>query len=209
MLCPDRCPPTFGRGPACPSASPRVPPGGKTTPSLSWARPMKLRPFSGIWTTSRFPMTSLISALPVCRSGAVASTVTCWERPSRPSENSRVSVRPISRTIALVSGAKPLSVAVTSHCPMRSAGRKNRPSPSVTRSTTVPLAGCVAATVAPASTPPEVSRTTPPISPEFVWAAAVDTVASRIRLRTAAIMVQLSMQKQATLHDPHRDVRIL
>ena len=31
MLWPDRWPPTFGSGPACCSASPRVPPGGSTT----------------------------------------------------------------------------------------------------------------------------------------------------------------------------------
>ena len=58
---------------------------------------------------------------------------------------------------------------------MRSAGRKNRPSASVTRSTTVPLAGCVAVTVAPGSTPPELSLTTPPISPVLVCAAATVT----------------------------------
>ena len=37
MLWPDRWPPTFGSGPACCSASPRVPPGGMTTASLSCA----------------------------------------------------------------------------------------------------------------------------------------------------------------------------
>ena len=45
------------------SASPRVPPGGMTTASLSCASAMKLRPFSGSCTTSRFSMTSLISAV--------------------------------------------------------------------------------------------------------------------------------------------------
>ena len=42
-----------------------------TTASLSCASAMKLRPFSGSWTTSRFSMTSLISAVVVCSSGAV------------------------------------------------------------------------------------------------------------------------------------------
>ena len=63
MLCPDRWPPTFGSGPACCSASPRVPPGGMTTASLNCASARKLRPFSGSCTTSRFSITSLISAL--------------------------------------------------------------------------------------------------------------------------------------------------
>ena len=45
MLWPERWPPTLGNGPACWSASPRVPPGGMTTPSLSCASARKLRPF--------------------------------------------------------------------------------------------------------------------------------------------------------------------
>ena len=53
---------------------------------------------------------------------------------------------------------------------MRSAGRKNRPSASVTRTTTVPLEECLTVTVAPGSTAPELSFTTPPISPVLVCA---------------------------------------
>ena len=52
---------------------------------------MKLRPFSGSCTTSRFSMTSLISAVVVWSSGAVAPTVTCSATPSTPSVNSRFS----------------------------------------------------------------------------------------------------------------------
>ena len=71
---------------------------------------------------------------------------------------------------------------------MRSAGRKKRPSPSVTRSTTVPLAGCVAVTVAPGSTPPELSLTTPLISPVLICAAATLTDNAK---RTAMIPTRL------------------
>jgi hypothetical protein len=81
MLWPERWPPTFGSGPACWSASPRVPPGGSTTASLSCARARKFRPLSGSWTTSRFSMTSLISAVAVCRGEALAATVRFSDSP--------------------------------------------------------------------------------------------------------------------------------
>ena len=46
-LCPLRWPRTFTRLPACCIASPRVPPGGRTTPGLSIARSRNWRPFTG------------------------------------------------------------------------------------------------------------------------------------------------------------------
>ena len=140
---------------------------------------MKLRPFNGSCTTSRFSMTSLISAVVVWRSGAAAATVTCSETPSTPSVNSRSSVRPSSSASDRFCGAKPLKRGGDLPGPIRSAGRKKRPCSSVTRSTTVPLAGCLAVTVAPGSTAPELSFTTPPISAVFVWPAPADAIPIR------------------------------
>mgnify|MGYP005633265393 CR=1 FL=1 len=48
--------------------------------------------------------------------------------------------------------------------------KKNRPSASTTRSTVRPLSGWIARTVAPGSTPPLVSRTTPVSAPVLVCA---------------------------------------
>ena len=98
MLWPARWPPTLGSGPACCSAAPRVPPGGITTASLSWASCRNCRPFSGICSTSRLAITSLISALVVCSNGASAVTVTSSESVPSSSSNGRSRVRPISST---------------------------------------------------------------------------------------------------------------
>ena len=96
MLCPARWPPTLGSGPACWRAPPRVPPGGMTTASLSWASCRNCRPFRGIVSTSRVSMTSLISAVVVWSRGALISTVTSSLIAPRARVNSSCRVRPTS-----------------------------------------------------------------------------------------------------------------
>ena len=76
MLCPARCPPTLGSAPACCSAAPRVPDGGMTTAGLSCASWRNWRPLSGMLSTCRDSITSLISAVVSCNSGAGAVTTT-------------------------------------------------------------------------------------------------------------------------------------
>ena len=95
-------------------------------------------------------MTSLISAVVVCSSGASAATVTLF-RDAFDAEREVDVQGPahLEHDALCVCGAKPDNDAVMSHWPVRSAGRKKRPSASVTRSTTMPLAACVAVTVAP------------------------------------------------------------
>ena len=88
-----------------------------------------------------------------------------------------------------------------SHAPMRSAGRKKRPEASVTRSTDVPLARWVAVTVAPGSTPPELSRTMPPISPVFI--CANDTADARQMPVTAADSRRAHVTAPDGLLDPN------
>ena len=128
MLCPARCPPTFGSGPACCNAPPRVPPGGITTASLSWASWRNCRLLSGICSTSRVSMTSLISAVVACSSGALTSTVTASLIGPIDSVNSSCRIRPSSSVIPVwVTRWKPGSSAVTSHTPVGSAGRKTGP----------------------------------------------------------------------------------
>ncbi len=193
MLWPDRWPPTFGSGPACCSASPRVPPGGMTTASLNCASAMKFRPFSGSWTTSRFSMTSLISAVVVCSSGARASR----RSPARSSPGRRARTRGSGSGQSrgrCRAGSAGRSLTASPRCPSaRCAARAGRSGPrmSVTRSTIVPLAGCVAVTVAPGRIPPELSRTTPLISAVLIWATAAvagATMTNRARRRRSGVM---------------------
>ena len=141
-----------------------------TTASLSCASARKLRPFSGSCTTSRFSMTSLISAVVVCSSGAVGCDDDLLGEPldaereleaQRAADLEHDAVLRLRREAGQRRGDLPLRRCEAPEG--RTAPRRRS-----TRSTTVPLAGCVAVTVAPGSTPPELSLTTPPISPVFV-----------------------------------------
>ena len=189
MLWPLRCPSTAGSVPACSSAAPRVPPGGTTTPSLSWASWRNCPPLSGSSCTRRLSMTSLISAFAICSSGTAPVTVTFSVRsPSGSVIASSTRWPTCTVTFDRVMVLKPSSVTVTVYSPTGRAGMKNRPASSDARSTLNPLETPTTRTDAPGSNPPSTSLTTPWSSAVLVCArSGVSSSPHRVRAASTAV----------------------
>ena len=168
-LCALRCPRTFTSVPACCMASPRVPPGGRTTPWLNIARSRNSLVFRGKSTICRPSTTSLISAdsgwtAPLSASTTTVSlaspiwTVTSWRRLSPT----------CTSTFEMTDCLKFVAFTFSEYVPMGSWVSRYWPELLVVVVNFCPVWACSATTVAPGSTPPRASCTLPAISPVFI-----------------------------------------
>src|SRR6185295_1897349 len=124
-------------------------------------------------SSDSFDMSTLVAGFFASTTGEVPVTETDSSTAPTPSAWSKVAVNPSdNRTFPLFTVWKPDNSNLTVYAPGGNGLRRNPPLASVTPTTDGTCnAGPVAVTVAPGSTAPDVSVTTPIMAPSF-WAAA-------------------------------------